>query len=145
MKRNLLQQAAVLKAVDGAVLAGSTAKVGEVLDFAGYRSAILCVNYAATTSDPSVANVTLTMVEGDTSSPATAVTFNVTPTVINALTAGVLEMHIDLTPFKRYGKFTLTPAYTGGTSPNIYAGATITLGDKNIDPTPSAVTIYKKA
>jgi hypothetical protein len=145
MKRNLIQQATVLKAVDVNEYSGTTAKAGEVIDFKGYQSAILSVNHAAASGAPSAATLTVTMAEGDTTSPATAVTFNVAIAAIDVSAAGISTYHIDLRPFKRYGKFTITPAFTAGTSPACLASAELVLGDKNIDPTPSAVTIYKKA
>lgn len=145
MKRNLIQQATGLKAVDVNEYSGTTAKAGEAIDFQGYQSAILIVNNAAASGSPSAATLTVTMAEGATSSPATPVTFNTAPAAIDCLTAGVTQYHIDLRPFKRYGKFTITPAFTGGSSPAILGSAVIVLGDKNVDPTPSAVTIYKKA
>jgi hypothetical protein len=145
MKRQLIQHATSLKAVDVNEYSGTTAKAGEVIDFKGYQSAILSVNYAAASGSPTAATLTVTMAEGATSSPATAVTFNTTPAAIDVTSAGITEYHIDLRPFLRYGKFTITPAFTAGTSPACLASATIVLGDKNVEPVPSAVTIYKKA
>lgn len=145
MKRKLIQQATVLKAVDISEMSGTTAKVGEVLDFYGYSDAILTVTNAASTGTPTATAVTVTMVEGDTNSPATSVTFSATPTVINALAANTTNYHIDLRGFKRYGKFTITPAFTDGTSPKVLTSGTITLGGKNVEPAPSAVTVYTKA
>lgn len=145
MKRKLIQQATTLKAVDVNEYSGSTAKVGEVLDFYGYSDAILSINNAAASGTPTTATLIVTMVEGDTNSPATAVTFASVPAAFSCLTAGITNYHIDLRGFKRYGKFTVTPAFTDGSSPKIYAGGTITLGGKNVEPVPSAVTVYVKA
>jgi len=145
MKRKLIQQATVLKAVDINDYVGTTAKVGEVLDFYGYSDAILSINTAAATGTPTSLTLTVTMLEGDTNSPATAVTFNSTPTVITSLTATITNYHIDLRGFKRYGKFTITPAFVDGSTPKILGSGTITLGGKNVEPVPSAVTVYAKA
>ena len=144
MKRKLLQQATVLKCVDPNSYSGTTAKAGAVIDTLGYQSAIVSVNYAAASGSPSAATLTLSMVEGDTSSPATAVTIAPAVTAIDCLTAGTVNYQFDLRPFKRYVKFTLTPAFTSGTTPAIIGAASIVLGDKNIEPVPSAVSIYTK-
>ncbi len=144
MKRKLLQQATSLKCVDPNAYSGTTAKAGEVIDCQGYQSAIVSINYAAASGTPSAASLTLSMVEGATSSPATAVTIAPAVSAIDCLTAGVTNYHFDLRPFKRYVKFTLTPAFTSGTTPGIVAAATITMGDKNVEPVPSAVSIYAK-
>lgn len=144
MKRKLLQQATVLKCVDVNEYSGTTAKAGEVIDTLGYQSAIVSVNNAAASGTPTAATLTLSMVEGTTSSPATAVTIVPTVTAISCLAAGITNYQFDLRPFKRYVKFTLTPAFTDGTSPKILGSASITLGDKNIEPVPSAVSIYAK-
>lgn len=144
MKRKLLQQATVLKCVDANEYSGTTAKAGEVIDCKGYQSAIVAINNAAASGSPSAATLTLSMAEGATNSPATAVTISPAVSAFSCLTAGLTMYQFDLRPFKRYVKFTLTPAFTGGSSPKILAGATITLGDKNVEPVPSAVSIYSK-
>lgn len=144
MKRKLLQQATVLKCVEINEYSGTTARAGEVIDCLGYQSAIVSVSNAAATGSPSAATLTLSMVEGDTNSPATSVTIVPTASAISCLTAGITNYHFDLRPFKRYVKFTLTPAFTDGSTPKVLGAATITLGDKNVEPVPSAVSIYSK-
>ena len=127
--------------------AGTTAVTSAAIDRLGFRSAIVIVNYAATTSDPSAATLTFSAVDGADTSPATAVTFNATPAVINAkTTAGVYAYQIDLSGFNRYFKISMTPAFTGGTDPSIVAGMTVILCDAAVDPASgTAVTPLRKA
>ena len=126
---------------------GTTAVTSAAIDRKGFRSAIVSVNYAATTSDPSVATLTLSAVDGADTSPATAVTFNATPTVIDAkTTANVQTYQIDLSGFNRYFKISMTPAFTGGTDPSIVAGLSVILCDAAVDPASgTAVTPLRKA
>lgn len=126
---------------------GSTAVTTAAIDRLGFNSAIVTVNYAVSTSNPSVATLTLSAVDGADTSPATAVTFNATPTVINAkTTAGAQTYQIDLSGFNRYFKISMTPGFTGGTSPDIVAGVSVLLVDAAIDPASgTAVTPLAKA
>jgi hypothetical protein len=143
MKRNLLQGATTLKAVVWTALGTTTAKVGEVIDRLGYDSAILSVIWEAVSS-AGASTIVPTLAEGATSSPVTAVTLNTALATATATTvAGIDNYHLDLRGLDRYIRLTLTPAIAGGGT--VLAGATITLGDKNVGPVPSAVTIYKKA
>jgi len=143
MKRNLLQSVAVLSAIDINTYATTVARVGNVIDRLGYDSAIVAVQYGIASAG-TVNTLTLSVVEGATTSPATAVTLSATPVVPDSTAAAGIEYYnFDLRGMNRYIKFTVTPAATGGGSTN--AGATIILGDKNVGPVPSAVTVFKKA
>jgi hypothetical protein len=143
MKRNLLQNVTTLKAVALSALATTTAKAGETIDRLGYDSAILSIFWEAV-SAPGASTIVPTLAEGSTTSPATAVTLNTALATATATTVGGIDnYHLDLRGLDRYIKLTLTPAIAGGGT--VLAGATITLGDKNVGPVPSAVTIYKKA
>ena len=125
---------------------GTTAVTTAAIDRQGFRSAIVIVNSGATSSDPSVATLTLSAVDGSTSSPATAVTFNATPAVIDATAAKQTMYQIDLSGFNRYFKLSLTPAFTGGTTPAITAGVSLILCDAAVDPASgTAVTPLRKA
>jgi hypothetical protein len=143
MKRNLPQNVTIVSAVDPNTYATTTARVGNAIDRLGYDSAVFSLNYTIASAG-TINTLTITMAEGPTSSPATAVTFNVTPDVPDSTAAkGIYNMHLDLRGLDRYIKFTVTPAATGGGTTT--AAASLVLGDKNVGPVPSAVTVFKKA
>ena len=143
MKRNLPQNVTVVSAIDPISFATTTARAGNAIDRLGYDSAVFSLNYGIASAG-SANTLTITLADGATTSPVTAVTFNVTPDVPDSTAAaGIYNMHLDLRGLNRYIKFTVTPAATGGGT--TYASGTLVLGDKNVGPVPSAVTVFKKA
>lgn len=125
---------------------GTTAVDSAAIDRKGFNTAFVIVNNAAATGGPSAATLTLTFSDGATSSPATAVTLNATPAVIDASAAACTMYTVDLSGFNRYFKATLTPAFTAGTAPADVAGMSILLSDAQINPaTGTAVTPLAKA
>lgn len=143
MKRNLLQQATTIKAVGANSYATTTARVGAVIDTMGYESAIFAFDFGVA-SGGTINTLTFSLAEGDTTSPVTAVSPNVAfPVPDSTAAAGIQEIHLDLRGLKRYIRFTVTPAATGGGT--TYGSGVITLGDHNINATPSALQIYRKA
>jgi len=143
MKRNLIQNVTALSAIDITTYATTTARVGNAIDRSGYDSAIVILQYGIASAG-TVNTLTLSLNEGATNNPATAVTFNATPAVPDSTAAAGIEIyHLDLRGMNKYIRFTCTPAATGGGT--TYAGLTIVLGDKNVGPVPSAVTVLRKA
>jgi hypothetical protein len=123
---------------------GSTPATSANIVRGGAQSAIVIVSNAAATGSPSAASLTLSFVDGPTTSPANAVTFETAPAAINALTAGVSIFNVDIRGFDTNFKVTATPAFTGGSSPKIVADCVVLLTDVPVDPANGATTIYRK-
>jgi hypothetical protein len=143
MKRNLLQQATAIKAVGANTYATTTARVGAVIDTMGYESAIFAFDYSIASAG-TINTLTFSLAEGATTSPVTAVTPNVAfPVPDSTAAAGIQEIHLDLRGLARYIRFTVTPAATGGGTTT--GSGIIVMGDRNMNATPSALQIYRKA
>ena len=130
----------------------TTAVTGEVIDRLGFDTLTVAVNRALPSqtagSGTPTGTLTLTFVEGATSSPVTAVTLKTAVAAIDVAAAGVEYFTFDLTGVNRYLKVVATAALAaagGGNTPLELIGITAELSDANSEPQPSAVTIYAKA
>jgi hypothetical protein len=122
-------------------MTGTTAVSTAAINRQGYSSALIFVDNSAGTSG----TLTLTFVEGATSSPVTPVALNATPAVINAATAQSNMYTVDLSGFNQYFEVTVTPALGANTS---LVGCHIVLVDAILHPgagTGNAVTPIAKA
>ena len=100
------------------------------IDRIGYDSLILCAPCAVNSAGNGGAKLTLKVYEGDTTTPATEVTFNGTAETVDVSSAsvpGFKSWFIDLRGLKRYIKATLTPASMASTT--VVAGLQGVLGD----------------
>lgn len=146
MDKRLLQRVRGKLAIKPQSSSGTTKITGEVIDRLGTngamaRSAILSIVNAA--ASPGTVVLTLSAVEGETSSPATAITFNSTPVTIDCAADGITNYQIDLEGFGRYVQFAVTPAITA--SGVAALAASIVLGDMDINPEATAAVVLKKS
>jgi hypothetical protein len=120
-------------------MTGTSAATTADIDRLGFDSAIVTVINTAGTSG----TLTMTAVDGSTSSPATSVTFETTPAVLTIDAAGINTYQIDLTGFNRHFKLTFTPALSSNHS---YVAVGVNLFDSRVDPaTGTAVVPLRKA
>lgn len=148
MKQNLVQRIKPLAGTAPTAHSGTTAVNSAIIDRQGFDSAVILVSAAQTTSNPTVATITPKIVHGNASnlSDVGDVTLNTAITAIECdAAAAFVAYQVDLRGMKRYIRVVTTPAFTGGTSPEIAASVGFVLSDANIEPQPSAVTVYAKA
>ena len=125
---------------------GTTAVSSSNVVRKGFGSAYVVVSNAAASGTPTTATLTLSFVDGATTSPATAVTLVSSPAAIDCSAAGYNIYQVDLSGFNGNFKAVLTPAFTGGTTPAIVANAVVILCDAAVDPASgTAVTPLRKA
>ena len=117
-----------------------TPVVSAVIDRLGYNSLLVVINSAAATGG----TVTLTpsIVEGDSTSPVTAVTLNTTCAIHDCAAAGAELYQFDLEGMNRYIKITVTPVH--GSSGTATFSCSAILGSPRLDP-PVAATVYSKS
>lgn len=115
-------------------LSGTTAASTSNIARAGFQSAIVLVENAAASGSPSAATLTLSFVDGATTSPATAVTLESAPTAIDVTSAGYNMYQVDISGFNTNFKAVVTPAFTGGSSPAVNASCVVLLTDAAVDP-----------
>ena len=133
MMRQYLQKAVVYPASLPKSITGAAGTTPIAIDHLGFDSMILNVATDVPSAAQAGAKLTLTAVEGTTSSPATAITFNNTPTVIDTSSGSVATnttYFIDLRGLARYLKFTVT-GVSANTANNVVA-VTAVLGDANL-------------
>ena len=120
-------------------MTGTSAATTANIARTGYNSAIVTVSNTAGTSG----TLTMTAVDGATTSPATSVSFDVAPAVITLDEAGVTKYEIDLSGFNANFKLIFTPALSSNHS---YVAVTVELWDAKIDPgSGTAITPLRKA
>jgi hypothetical protein len=134
MHENAYDNIKVVTSVKPQSLTGSTPATGASVDTLGYDNAKIHAYAVTTTSNPSVATVTVKLQESADNSTWTDANDN-TGTVIGF----TLDAHAADAPGaarieglnlnrKRYLRVVATPAFTGGTSPAIVANAELVFG-----------------
>lgn len=140
MIKQLLQRVKILKAIDPQANTGA-AITGEIVDRLGYDDAYVSFNFAAASGSPDTATTALVLQHGDAANLSDAATFLTLATALDIdAAAGIANYAVDLVGAKRYIRLTADATYTGGSTPGNVQGATITLGNKSVNP-PVADTI----
>jgi len=128
-------------------LSGSTAVTGSAIDTENLDNGMIHVRAEVTTSNPSVATVAVTLTEcatvGGTYAPAldnTGTAIGFTLDVHAAAADGYARLEGLGLNRKRFLKIVVTPAFTGGTSPNIPVYAEILGSPRNARPVRTAVS-----
>jgi hypothetical protein len=135
MHINAYDNIKVVTTVKPQSLTGSTPATGASVDTLGYDNAKIHAYAVTTTSNPSVATVTVKLQESADGSTNWADALDNTGTVIGF----TLDAHAADAPGaarveglnlnrKRYLRVVATPAFTGGTSPAIVANAELVFG-----------------
>jgi hypothetical protein len=147
MRFNAYDDIKVVTSVKPQSLTGSTAATGAVVDTLGFENAKIHAYAVTTTSNPSVATVTVKLQEsadGSTNwgdaldNTGTVIGFTLNAQAADAFNAARIE-GLNLNR-KRYLRVVATPAFTGGTSPAIVANAEIIFGEAQQLPVGTAVS-----
>lgn len=146
MDKRLLQRVRGIVSHLPAVTSGSTPVVGAVIDRLGAngalaRSMLIAVTNAVHTGG--TVSLALTIQDGETNSPATAVTLSASLPAIDCATGQTTLYQLDLEGFGRYFKITSTPTPTA--SGVVYQSIALVLGDMDINPEATPAIVYKKA
>ena len=134
MHINAYDNIRVVTSVKPQSLTGSTAATGASVDTLGYDNAKIHAYAVTTTSNPSVATVTVKLQESADNSTwtdandntGTVIGFTLDAHAADAFNAARIE-GLNLNR-KRYLRVVATPAFTGGTSPAIVANAELVFG-----------------
>jgi len=118
-------------------LSGEVAHNGDVVDRKGYESAVFTVVAGKYTSTPTSINVACKIQDCATATGSFAdisgATVNISGEVASVADQDQ-EINIDLRTHERYVRLVVTPDFTGGSSPTLFFGATVTLGEPSIRP-----------
>ncbi len=126
-------------------MSGEAAMSGAVIDRKGFESAVFTITSGNYSSTPTAINVEAKVqqsADGVTSfADVTDLTDSLLPVIHTHVSGEVTttreqtqELSIDLRPCSRYVKLVVTPDFTGGSSPTLFFGATVTLGDPTVRP-----------
>ena len=145
IKTKLLQQVKNVPAIVPVVLDGTKTN-SVVIDRLGFETAYVNLNYSACVGGgaPSAAALSLKVYSNtasSTSSPA-PVLLATLETALDVLLAGFKTYAVDLGAANRYIFIEYDTTLTGGTTPSNIVSATVTLGDKNVEPANGVETVY---
>ena len=126
-------------------ISGETAMSGTVIDRVGYESAVFTCVSGNYTSTPSAINVECKVQHCATAAGAFADVTDLTDPLVPVIHTHIsgevtttreatAEINMDLRPCARYVKLVVAADFTGGSSPNLFFGATVTLGEPKIKP-----------
>ena len=125
-------------ALASTTLTATTETSTAAIDHTGFGSAFIIVKNGVSSGN----GRTLKLYDGATSSPATAVTLNATPAVIDTTAVGQTTYQVNLAGFNQYFKATVTPS----TATSVTFDVDILLCDARVDPASgTAVTPLRKA
>lgn len=154
MFHNLFQKTVAYVGATPTSFGASTAVTSANIVKGTATGAIITVNHAAPTQTAGAGTptgtLTLSFVDGPTTSPATAVTLTPTFTAgaVDIAAAGINQFYINLEKFDANFKITTTAALTasgGGNTPLCLASVDVLLGDWAVEPQPNAQTVFQKA
>jgi len=118
-------------------LSGEVAHDGVVIDRLGYLSAVFTLVAGKYTSTPTSINVACKIQDSAMSTGSFVDISGATANVSGEVTTVAdqdQEINIDLRASERYVKLVVTPDFTGGSSPTLFFGATVSLGEPSIKP-----------
>jgi len=128
-------------------LSGEVAHSGDIIDRLGYLSAVFALVAGKYTSTPTAIDVAIAVHECATldgsfaavTDPTDAAnttygTVRISGEVATAVKDADAEINIDLRSHARYVKLVVTPDFTGGSSPTLFFGATVALGESQVKP-----------
>jgi len=128
-------------------LSGEVAHDGDVVDRRGYESAVFTLVAGKYSSTPTAIDVTVAVHECATEDGSFAAvtdptdatntaygTARISGEVATAVKDADAEINIDLHSHARYVKLVVTPDFTGGSSPTLFFGATVALGEPSVKP-----------
>ena len=119
-------------------LTATTETSTAAVDRTGYGYALIIVKNGVSSGN----GLTIKIYEGATSSPATAVTLDSTPAVIDTTAVGQTIYQLKLDGINKYFKATVTPS----TATSVTFDVDIVLGDASVNPAGgTAATILRKA
>lgn len=107
-------------------LTATTETSAAAVDRTGFTAALIIVKNGVSSGN----GLTLKLYDGPTSSPATAVTLNQTPVVIDTTAVGQTIYQVDLAGFNKYFKATVTPS----TATSVTFDVDYVLVQANVDP-----------
>jgi len=120
------------------IVSGETVVSGIAFDRKGYESAKFGIGCGYTANSPTNVQIEFGLQESDTESGTyAAVTISETTTITgeNAdIPGSYLEVNVDLKARKRWVKPTVTPTFTGGSSPTANVSVAVVLGEATIVP-----------
>jgi hypothetical protein len=130
----------------------STAVTGANIVRGISQSAMIILNHALPSQTAGAGTptgtITLTLTDGATTSPVTAVTMETAIPAVDIAAAGVSVFLVNLEGLNANLKVTATAALTaagGGNTPLCMADVTVVLGDFSTEPQPSALHVYSRA
>lgn len=149
---NMFQRQNVVVGVTPTSFGASTAVTGGNIVRGSAQTMAIIVNHAAPTqtagSGTPTGTITITLADGATTSPVTAVTMVTAIPGTDIAAAGVDVYYVNLEGLNSNIKVTATAALTaagGGNTPLCLASVTCILGDFASEPQPSAVALYARA
>jgi len=126
-------------------ISGEVAMSGSVIDRKGYESAVFTCVSGNYTSTPTAINVECKVQQCATPAGSFADVTDLTDALLPVIHTHIsgevtttreatAEINMDLRPCERYVKLVVAADFTGGSSPNLFFGATVTLGEPRIMP-----------
>ena len=123
-------------------LSGEVAHNGGVIDRIGYQSAVFTVVAGKYTSTPTAIDVACKVQDCATSDGSFADASDVNAVAFACRVSGEVttvadqdqEINVDLRALARYIRLVVTPDFTSGSSPTLFFGATVALGEPSIKP-----------
>ena len=127
-------------------LSGEVAHNGDAIDRTGFESAVFTCVAGKYTSTPTSINVACKVQDCATATGSFAdVTDPVDPTNLTYGTVRISgefatvadqdqEINLDLRACSKFVRLVVTPDFTSGSSPTLFFGATVTLGEPRISP-----------
>lgn len=106
---------------------GGSAKNGVVVDRLGFKSLVASVITGAVSGTPTATSMTIKVQHGSASDGSDMADVSGAAATITAADS-VAEINVNCRGLKRYVRVTETTTFTGGTTPAVLVGATISLG-----------------
>lgn len=147
MDKRLLQRVRVVHGVPaGTTTSGATAVTSALIDRLNAdgsmaRSALINLNHGA--QEVGTVKLTPTLIEGESDTPATAVTLKTALPEIACTAVGTNLFQINLEGMARYFKVVITPAVTA--SGVVDVSADVILGDMDHNPESTPAVVYEKS
>ena len=134
MKLQLLEN--VLPKSAFAPVNASTSKVtGDVIDRAGFDSAVITLCFAAATGGSGAATAAVVLEDAsEVGFNATNATFVTLAAALVITSAGIAYYNVDLRLANRFIRVTVDPDYSAGSNDHNIISAVVNLGDKNVSP-----------
>jgi hypothetical protein len=130
----------------------STAVTGANIVRGISQSALIILHHALPSqtagSGTPTGSIILTLADGATTSPVTAVAMVTAIPAVDIAAAGIDYFLVNLEGLNANFKVTATAALTaagGGNTPLCMASVEVILGDWNVEPQPSALAVYRRA